>query len=260
MHYDVVASIVTYNNSIERVIQTARSFLDTSLNVRLVIIDNNSPDKTLEKLQGKIEADFIQTGRNGGYSFGHNHGIDKYPNTEFYLVLNPDVTIHPGALEELVKYMRQNDNVGMISPQILNPDGSIQYLCKQNPTLFAQFLRRFLPSFLKKLSTYKRYMDWYEMRETGYNGIFQVPYLSGCFMFFRSNILHQIGKLDENFFMYLEDADITRRVNQISRAIYFPYAQITHDWHRGSYKSLKLTLISIKSSIYYFQKWGTKLF
>ena len=260
MHYDIVASIVTYNNSIDRVIQTAESFLDTNLNVKLVIIDNHSPDQTLEQLKGKINADFIQTGRNGGYSFGHNHGIHQYKNTDFYLVLNPDVTIHKGTLEKLVEYMRSDNEVGMISPQILNPDGTIQYLCKQNPTLFAQFLRRFLPTPLKKLKCYKQYMDWYEMKSTGYNSIFQVPYLSGCFMFFRSKLLFDLQGLDEKFFMYLEDADITRQINQISKAIYYPQAQITHDWHRGSYKSLKLTLISINSSIYYFKKWGIKLF
>ncbi|MNF08833.1 hypothetical protein D3C80_2093510 [compost metagenome] len=59
--------------------------------------------------------------------------------------------------------------------------------------------------------------------------------------------------------MYLEDADITRRVNQISKAVFFPEARIIHAWERGAHKSVKLAIITIKSMITYFRKWGWKM-
>lgn len=75
-------------------------------------------------------------------------------------------------------------------------------------------------------------------------------------MLFRKSVLSRVGYFDEKFFMYLEDADITTRVNKISKAIYFPDAAVTHVWARGSHNSLKLTLITISSAIYFFKKWG----
>ena len=91
-------------------------------------------------------------------------------------------------------------------PKVYYPNGELQYLCKLIPTPFDLMFKRFLPS-----SIVERRMIKFQLRFTKYNKIMNVPYLSGCFMFFRISALQDIGLFDERFFMYPEDIDITRR-------------------------------------------------
>ena len=98
------------------------------------------------------------------------------------------------------------------------------------------------------------------MMDIGYETNYEVPYMSGCFMLFSSSIFEQLQGFDENFFMYMEDADISRRASALCKCLYFSEVTIVHHWERGSYKQLKLTWISIKSTFYYFRKWGWKFF
>jgi GT2 family glycosyltransferase len=83
-----------------------------------------------------------------------------------------------------------------------------------------------------------------------------VPYLSGCFMLFRTSALKKIGLFDERFFMYPEDIDITRRMNAQFRTLFFPSATIVHDHAKESYKSKKMLWIHLTNLIKYFNKWG----
>ena len=104
--------------------------------------------------------------------------------------------------------MEQNQDVGNIIPQIRYPDGDIQYLCKLLPTPTDLILRRFIP-----LKSWKEKRNQnYELRWTGYDKMMNVPSLSGCFMFLRCDVLKDIGLFDENIFMYLEDTDLNRRI------------------------------------------------
>ena len=97
----------------------------------------------------------------------------------------------------------------------------------------------------------------FELRFTNYNRIMEVPYLSGCFMFLRINAIKEVGFFDENIFMYGEETDLCRRlISKNYQTIFYPEATITHEFAKGSHKSLRLTWIGIKSAIYYFNKWG----
>ncbi len=151
--------------------------------------------------------------------------------------------------------MDENPEVGLMAPKIGYPNGDIQHLNKRDPSFFNLFARRFLPRFMQKSSPIKKKMDHYIILDKGYETNYEVPYMSGCFMLFRREIFEQLNGFDEKFFMYLEDTDITRRAREISKCIYNSKASIIHHWERGSYKSWKLTWISIKSSFYYFRKW-----
>ena len=99
-------------------------------------------------------------------------------------------------------------------------------------------------------------MERYELRFTGYRDVMDVPYLSGCFMLFRTSALKRVGLFDERFFMYPEDIDITRRMNAEFRTVFFPGATIVHDHARQSYKSAKLLLVHVVNTVKYFNKWG----
>ncbi|WP_194191047.1 glycosyltransferase family 2 protein [Clostridium chrysemydis] len=255
-HIDLSLAIVTYNNSriIEDTVRSIVSNIPEEYSYQLYIIDNNSTDNTVElvkDIKGNIEV--VELGVNKGFGHGHNAIIDVV-NSRYHFVVNPDITIeNSDQIRIMVEYFEENKDVGMLSPLILSQDLSIQYLCKTNPTVFDMLIRRVSPNLLKKRQ------DKYIMKETGYDKIMQLEYASGSFMIFRTDIYKKIKGFDESFFMYLEDADITRRVNQISKAIFFPNARVIHAWERSSHKSFKYAKITIQSMIVYFKKWGWKL-
>jgi GT2 family glycosyltransferase len=96
----------------------------------------------------------------------------------------------------------------------------------------------------------------YELRHKDYNSIMEVPNLSGCFMFVRTEVFSKVGLFDERYFLYLEDTDLCRRINEHYRTVYYPVESIIHGYRRESYKSFKLLAYHLRSSIQYFNKWG----
>ena len=262
--YKIVGGIVTYNSSIDDVKSTVKSFFSCTLPVYLIIVDNNSVNGYLDKLRIAIEKEmrneginirFIQNRQNRGYGFAHNIAIKNAPECEYYLVLNPDVYFDKGVLEELYNFMEENKDVGLVMPKVLYPNGEIQYLCKLLPTPLDLFGRRFLNFGPFKKLIEKR-NEIYELRFTGYDKIMEVPYLSGCFMFIRTEVLKKVGLFDERFFMYFEDTDLSRRIHRVAKTIYYPYVYVYHKYGKGSYRSLKLLYYHIKSAIKYFNKYG----
>jgi GT2 family glycosyltransferase len=253
---DLSLAIVTYNNAkiIEKTVNSIIDNIPDESSYKLYIIDNNSSDNTLEiveKIDGKIVVVDLKV--NNGFGFGHNKVINLI-NSKYHAVVNPDIIIeNKNQLKEIMNFMDNNTEVGMLSPLIVNTDLTTQYLCKTNPTVFDMLIRRVSPKLFP--SRQNRYV----LKSTGYNKIMNLEYASGCFMVFRTAIFKEIQGFDENFFMYLEDADITRRINQISKAVFFPKARVIHAWERGGHKSLKLAYITIKSMLVYFNKWGWKL-
>lgn len=254
---DLSLAIVTYNNSaiIEPTINSILASIPTEYTYKLYIIDNNSSDYTLDilkKFEGDIE--IINLDNNNGFGYGHNAILNRL-NSRYHIVVNPDIYVeNKEQIKKMINYMDDNLEVGLLSPLIVNPDLTVQYLCKTNPTVFDMLIRRLHPNLFPKRQ------DKYVLKDSGYNKIFKIEYASGCFMLFRTELFLKLNGFDESFFMYLEDADITRRVNQISKAVFFPETRVIHAWERGGHKSLKLAMITIASMITYFKKWGLKLY
>ena len=97
----------------------------------------------------------------------------------------------------------------------------------------------------------------FQLRFSGYDKIMNIPYLSGCFMFFRISVLQQIGLFDERFFMYPEDIDITRRIHEKYKTIFYPDVSIIHAHAAASRSNAKMLKIHIINIIKYFNKWGS---
>lgn len=247
------ASIVLYHNKREQLKKVIDSFLATKLDVVLYLIDNSMDDnlQDLANLDSRIT--YIFNNANVGYGAGHNVAITKSieANIDYHIVLNPDLYFEMGVIDTMYNYMQHHRDVGNLMPKILYPDGENQYLAKLLPTPLDWIFRRFLPAKLTNNITNK-----FELRYTGYNEIMNVPFLSGCFMFLRTQILKDVGLFDENIFMYMEDIDINRRIHAKYKTIYYPKVSVYHEYERGSHKNFKLFLISIESSIKYFNKWG----
>ena len=120
------------------------------------------------------------------------------------------------------------------------------------------FSRRFLPNGLKP-GWLKRYDRWYEMADQNYEEVFEAPYLSGCCMLIRSEAFRRAGGFDERYFLYLEDADLTRSLARDGRCVHLPVASVVHGWGRGNYSNLGLMAVNLTSAWHYFRKWGWAL-
>ena len=243
-----------YHNSKEQLQKVIKSFLNTALHVRLFLIDNSANDDLKELASFDERIEYIFNDANLGYGGGHNIAMRKSieDGVAYHVVLNPDIYFDKGVIEGLYEYMQEHEDVGHIMPKVLYPNGELQRLCKLLPTPLDLFARRFLPikSLVDKIN------NRYELNFFSYEEIAEIPFLSGCFMFFRTDVLKQNCLFDEDFFMYLEDADITRRIAKISKTLYYPEVSIYHEYQRGAHKNRKLLWIFIGSVFTYFKKYG----
>ncbi|MGX6591105.1 glycosyltransferase family 2 protein [Cetobacterium ceti] len=255
--YDITGSIVTYNTKIDDLKKVIESFLNTELNIQLYISDNSPDDKLKEfiKKNYKEKVDYIFNNKNGGYGWGHNQILKKIlKKSKYHIILNPDIYYKKGVMEELFEFMENNSNIGNIMPMVRYPNGDIQYLCKRIPKPKDLFLRKFCP--IKKIVERNNFI--YEMRESGYDKIMDVPILSGCFMFIRNEVFEKIGLFDERYFMYMEDFDFNRRIHEKYRTVFYPNVEIIHAHAKESFKNKKMAKIHLKAAIKYFNKWGWK--
>ena len=224
-----------------------------------VVVNDYQPGEPVDQLKGDADY-FLANSDNPGYGRAVNRLVFRIrPLPPFIGVLNTDLTWCSGTFEKLLDWMNDHPDVSLSVPQILDETGGIQKLCKQNPTLLGLFSRRFVPDSLKP-GCLKNYDSWYVMADQDYQQVFEAPYLSGCCMLIKSEAFCRAGGFDERFFLYLEDADLTRSLAMHGRCIHLPIANVTHGWGRGNYKSFKLTLVNFISAWSYFRKWGWLLF
>ena len=250
------ASIVLYNTKIDELKRVIDSYFAYTGEKQLFLVDNSPTDslKEIVKIYPNNNIYYIFNNENMGYGKAHNIAIKKSieQNLPYHIILNPDIIIEKNTLEKLTNYMEQHPEVGNIMPKIIYPDGELQYLCKLLPSPIDLIFRRFIPIKKWKDAINERY----ELHSFGYDKIKNIPNLSGCFMFLRTEALKKVGLFDENIFMYLEDIDLNRRIHSKYKTIYYPDAIVIHEHQKESYKNRRLLKAHIQSAIYYFNKYG----
>ena len=242
-------SIVIYKHSFDEIASLVAILLKSDVVSQVCLIDN-SPTEQVQFSTLGVFYQFIN--KNIGYGAAHNIALRKTLEQKipYHLVVNPDIEFDPTILSKIESFMNNNSDIGLLMPKVLYPSGEIQYLCKLIPTPFDFIFRRFLP----KKWTVKRIAK-FELRTSGYNHEMDVPYLSGCFMFLRTEAIQQVGMFDERFFMYPEDIDLSRRIHRNFRTAFYPEVEIIHQYAQASYSSYKMLFIHIVNLIRYFNKW-----
>jgi len=249
----ITGSIVLYHNSKDDLIKVINSFLGSDLNVKLFLIDNSSSDQ-LSCLSKDPRVHYVYNNDNLGFGKAHNIAFEEaYKLNSFYhVLLYPDIFFDSEILEVLLDKSQKDQSIGLLSPKVIYPNGNTQYLCKLIPNPIDLIIRRFIP--IKSIKN--RLDNKYELRFFNYNEEAYIPVLSGCFMFIKTEVLKEIGGFDERYFMYLEDVDLTRRIGEISKVVFYPKVKVVHAYEKGSYKNRKLLLYHISSAVKYFNKWG----
>lgn len=252
MYNMVTGSIVTYNN-ISTIAKTLETLFGETKDIdfKLYVLDNGSSDGTPEFIEKNYpDVTVIRSGKNVGFGAGHNIIINQV-ESKYHAVINPDIVLTQNAVKKMADYMDENPDIGLLSPRICFPDGRDQILGKRNPHLkylVASRLRGDEPSKL---------LREYAMLDCDLSKPTEIENATGCFMFIRTDILKSIGGFDDGFFMYFEDADLARRINEVSKCVYYPDAVVNHVWGRDSKRNFKLMLVHINSMLRYFRKWKT---
>jgi N-acetylglucosaminyl-diphospho-decaprenol L-rhamnosyltransferase len=167
---------------------------------------------------------------NRGYTGGNNDGIAAAAG-RYVLILNPDTQVIGDALSTLVTYAEAHPDVGVVAPQLLNPDGSVQPSRRRFPTLTTAL---FESTWLQSMAPRGVLRDYY-MLDRSDDETLQVDWAVGACLLVRREVIDQVGPLDEGFFMYSEELDWCRRIKQAGwKIVYLPKAQVIHHMGKSS--------------------------
>lgn len=199
------------------------------IDAEIIIVDNASSDNSYEYITGVCEdQDFfwIQNEKNVGFSTANNQGIE-IAKGKYCLLLNPDTIVKADTFKKCIAYMDENTDVGSLGIKMI--DGSGKYLPESKrsfPTPDVAFYKLFgLAKLFPKNKKYGKYHLTYFDKEDNN----EVDVLSGAFFFARTELIKEIGGLDEQFFMYGEDIDLSYRMIQAGfKNVYFSDSEIIH--------------------------------
>jgi GT2 family glycosyltransferase len=245
--------VVTYNSRrhvrdcLESVQLSAASF-----GHEVIVVDNASQDGTPDIIRNEFpNVRLIANPENKGFAHGNNLGIAQSQG-QFIILLNPDAVVPPKTLDTLLKEMKLSSETGLLGCLLLNADRSLQQSFGYEVSFWSEVIRklffnlwenhRFSPAgwVLRFLHSRKREVAW----------------VKGACMLARRQALLDAKLMDENFFMYLEDADLCQRIRQLGWHVrYTPEAQVTH-FGGGSVQSNpgRSALEYRRSQLYYFKK------
>ena len=247
--FQITAAIVVYEENFNILKKTVDCFLRIPFQKRLFLIDNSSTN-ILEKKFDHPEIEYIFSGKNLGFGKAQNRVIDNIINkSRYHLILNPDVTFLPNVIPDLIDEIIKHNDIAMIAPKVVFPNGEHQYSCRRYPTVLDLLAR--LLKFPKKI------IERGEYKDIDLSKSFYPDFLQGCFQLFRTEDFIEIGGFDERYFLYMEDVDICREIDKIGKKkYYYPNVQIKHELRKGSSKNIYLFFTHLNSSIKYFKKWG----
>lgn len=224
------------------------------------LVDNDSRDGIEEVIREQFSwVNLIMSPKNVGLGAGVNLALPG-ARGKYVMWLNPDLVIEPGELDTWVEWMEAHPDVGVSGPRLMNADGTDQESCYQFPNPLIPILRR---TPLGKLPGLSGIVSRYRMEGLDRTKEHDVDWVLGAAHLTRRETLEKIGRFDERFFLYFEDADVCRRVWLAGqRVVYTPVARILHYYQKQSqtktlWQAFKnpITRIHIASGFKYFAKY-----
>jgi N-acetylglucosaminyl-diphospho-decaprenol L-rhamnosyltransferase len=190
--------IVSYNTRpvLERCLDSVARH--AGLAHEIIVVDNNSTDGTVEALAPLWPTvNWVVRRDNPGFARANNQGF-ALARAPYWLVLNPDTELRPGALPALLAYLESHHNCAAVGPEVERPDGSLEFSAGWAPAPGREIAETFL---LFRLGLEGRLLRHARAVEN------PVDWLSGCAMLVRAAAAHEVGPFDEHFFLYVEDLE-----------------------------------------------------
>lgn len=261
---DLSIIVLSYNGKrlLRECLRSIR-FADPKLRYEVIVVDNASADGSAEMVAKEFpEHRLIQAGANLGYAGGNNLGLAAAAGRHV-MIMNPDIFLKDGALEELVRYLDAHPDVGMVGPKLVNGDGRTrQESAYRFHTPIVPALRR---TPLGRTAWGSRKLRRFLMEDADTSGATEVDWLLGGAIVARREAVAQVGLLDERFFLYFDDVDWSRRFWEKGwKVVFLPQVSLIHLHQRQSAEGDLLgvitnpvTRIHLRSAVQYFRKyWG----
>ena len=260
MQKDLTIAIVVYHDAdaAEEAVRSIEEQTAVSVSKEILVIDNGASEEGVSResfrtfLSGYGDVRYIPTEKNLGYGAANNLVIPEL-DSRYHAILNPDVCLKEDAFSKILAYMETHPDCGMVIPRLTDAEGRLQKAYRRELTVSDLLIRYVCPRMFKKRQ------DFHTMQDMDYTAPFQVPFAQGSFLVIRTALYQKLHGFDERYFLYMEDADLCRRVNQVSKLMYFPGAEAVHGWERSSYHDRRLFRIHLHSMVLYFRKWGWRL-
>jgi len=223
-------SVIIVNYNVEHFLeQCLHSVRKSAKNIptEIFVVDNSSVDGSIEMVKKKFpEVKIIANEKNLGFSRANNQAI-KEANGEYVLLLNPDTVVQEDTFEKTIKFMDEKKDCGALGVMMLDGKGNFLPESKRGlPTPSVAFYKVFGLSFL---FPYSKIFGKYHLGYLDKNKTHEVDVLAGAFMLIRKSVLDKIGLLDETFFMYGEDIDLSYRITLAGyKNYYFSETRIIH--------------------------------
>ena len=238
----VFVVILNYNggNFIKKCL--ASVFKNDYPNFEVVVVDNNSTDGSLEMAKSNFsKATFIRNEENIGFSAGNNAGIrfSLERMAEYVCLLNNDAEIEKDFLLKLVEILEKDSKIGIASPVIFNGENKQVWFSKGK-------------------------INWLTMKATHSTKIetqdfYKTEFVTGCAMIIKADVFNEIGLLDEDYFLYWEDVDISYRAQLAGFKNVVVTASWAYHFEKSEAQKENKTYWLVVSGLIFFQK-NTPLF
>ncbi|MBO0730713.1 MAG: glycosyltransferase family 2 protein [Acidimicrobiaceae bacterium] len=224
----LVSALVVSHNVRGLLLDTLRALANQGWpNLEVIVVDNHSADGSAEAVTLEFpEAKLISLGENVGYGRANNVAFEQAQGT-LILLLNPDVTVSPGCLGHLVRFLHQHPDAGAVGPRLVRPDGSPDRAARRSfPTPGASFYR---VSGLSRLFPGSARFNRYNLGALDPTREHEMDAGTGACLMVRREAIDDIGLFDPDFFMYGEDLDLCYRIKAGGWKVwYVPAATAIH--------------------------------
>jgi GT2 family glycosyltransferase len=230
-----------------------------AISFEVFVVDNASSDGSVEMVEEEFpQVKLIKNEENLGFAKANNQGI-RQSTGKYILLLNPDTIVVDDALVNMVLFMDARRDIGAVGPRILNPDNTVQLTCgRYFPTPLTELwdLTRLSYLFPKSRIFGRSLMGFWPHHDTR-----EVDLLSGACMMVRREAIEQTGLMDEDFFLFAEEADWCYRIKKNGWKIYLNAdAEVIHFLGQSvKLSSANTALESRKSTYLFFMKYYGRL-
>lgn len=247
--------IVNYNvkHFLEQCLHSVQK-ASKNINVEIFVVDNNSVDGSTQLVREKFPfVQLIENKQNVGFSKANNQAI-RQATGKYILLLNPDTVVEEDTFSKIIHFMNDHPDAGGLGVKMIDGKGNFLPESKRGlPTPWVAFSKIF---GLSKLFPKSKKFGKYHLSYLDENEIHEVDVLAGAFMLLRKTVLEKVGLLDETFFMYGEDIDLSYRITQGGyKNYYFPEMTIIHYKGESTKKgSLNYVKVFYKAMVIFTQK------
>lgn len=228
----------------------------------VLVIDNASSDGSAEAVEDAFPwVRLVRSPHNRGYPAANNLGLSQ-AGGEFLLFLNPDTEVQPGSLEALLDFARRHPQGGVVGPQLLNPDGSVQSSRRRFPTLWTALLESTTLEYRWPRNPGVRHL---RMLDRPNGEAMRVDWVYGAAFLVRRSAAEAVGPLDEGYFIYSEELDWCRRMVDAGWEVWYcPAARVIHHEGQSSGQAVaRRDILFHSAKVRYFEKfhgrWAARL-